>query len=228
MILASSSEISSSSSPMRWAREDSAALVAAVTGSVDRVGRSPLAAAMNCGVGRPLIRLWSWSGAREGQLAHLGEGLDPGLAGRPFGHHEDPDGLDGTVSGLGRCRGLSPTGRPERPRPRRSDRTCPGDAVLAVVAIDLDDLDAGSGEEPGQSGPIGPGPLHADLPDRPEAGQPREQGRIALGVAPNDSVPSRPPTSSKAAATWTSPWVSMPPVTARAASTMVMPSLPFL
>ena len=33
------------------------ALVATVTGSADRVGRSPLAAAMNCGAGRPLIRL---------------------------------------------------------------------------------------------------------------------------------------------------------------------------
>src|SRR5271169_1952533 len=48
---------------MRWPNDDSATFAAAVTGSVDRVDRNPLAAAMNWGVARPLIRLWSWSGA---------------------------------------------------------------------------------------------------------------------------------------------------------------------
>ena len=52
--------------------------------------------------------------------------------------------------------------------------------VLAVVPIDLDHLDPGSSEEPGQSGPIGTGPFHADFPDSSEADQPRKQGRIAL------------------------------------------------
>ena len=35
------------------------------------------------------------------EVAHLDEGLDPGLAGRALGDDEDPDGLDGTVPGLG-------------------------------------------------------------------------------------------------------------------------------
>jgi hypothetical protein len=35
------------------------------------------------------------------EVAHLDERVDPGLAGRTLGHHEDPDGLDRTVSRLG-------------------------------------------------------------------------------------------------------------------------------
>ncbi len=67
-------------SPMRWASEESDAFVATVTGSVDRVGRSPLAAAMNCGAGRPLMRL-ELVGSGKRQLAHLGEGLHSRLTG---------------------------------------------------------------------------------------------------------------------------------------------------
>ena len=47
MIRASSSAISSSSSPTRWASDDNEALVAAVTGSAERVGRRPWATATN-------------------------------------------------------------------------------------------------------------------------------------------------------------------------------------
>ena len=32
------------------------------------------------------------------EVTHLDERLDPGLAGRPLGDDEDPDGLDGTVA----------------------------------------------------------------------------------------------------------------------------------
>ena len=45
-------------------------------------------------------------------------------------------------------------------------------------------------------------------------------------VVGNDSTPSRPPMLSSAAATWTSRWVSTPPVTGRVASTMVI-AIPF-
>src|SRR5215470_899021 len=41
------------------------------------------------------------------------------------------------------------------------------------------------------------------------------------GVAANSCTPSRPPIVSSAAAIWVSAWVSTPPVTARASSTMV-------
>jgi hypothetical protein len=34
-------------------------------------------------------------------MAHLDQGLDPGLAGRALGDDEDPDRLDGTVPRLG-------------------------------------------------------------------------------------------------------------------------------
>ena len=49
------------------------------------------------------------------------------------------------------------------------------------------------------------------------------------GEATKLSVPSTPPTWSTAAATWSSPWVSTPPVTGRAASMVVMaiPSSPY-
>ena len=52
-----------SRSATRWASEESDALVAAVTTSGERVGRSPWAAATNSVIGRPLRRLCSWSGA---------------------------------------------------------------------------------------------------------------------------------------------------------------------
>jgi hypothetical protein len=52
---------------------------------------------------------------------------------------------------------------------------------LAVVAVDFDHLDPRPGEEPGQACPIGPGPFHADRPDPPKPGEPREQCHIAVG-----------------------------------------------
>ncbi len=48
---------------MRWASEDKEALVAAVTGSGDRVGRSLVPSATRAGTDRPLRRQRSCSGA---------------------------------------------------------------------------------------------------------------------------------------------------------------------
>ena len=62
-ILASSSASSSSSAWIRCANEDSDALVAAVTGSGDRVGRSLVPSATRAGTERPLRRQRSCSGA---------------------------------------------------------------------------------------------------------------------------------------------------------------------
>ena len=117
---------------------------------------------------------------RKGQLAHLGEGLHPGLASRPFGNHQDPDGLDRTISDL-----AWPWA------PRQGSTSCLNGVdriglalattVLAVVPIDLDHLDTGPGKKPGQSGSIGTRPFHTDPLNYPEAGQPGKQGRVALG-----------------------------------------------
>ncbi len=90
-------------------------------------------------------------GDGEGQLAHLGEGLHPGLASRPFRHDEDPDGLDRTVPRLGATIGCSAGCLDRVDRVGLTGAT----AILAVGPVDFDDFDAGSGQEPGQSGAIG-------------------------------------------------------------------------
>jgi hypothetical protein len=72
----------------RWANELSEALVAAVTGSAELFARSPWAT--NLGIARPFRRPWSWSGPSEDELAHLDDGLGPGLAGRALGHRRGP------------------------------------------------------------------------------------------------------------------------------------------
>ncbi len=43
---------------------------------------------------------------------------------------------------------------------------------LAVLAVDFDDVDSGSGEEAGDARPIGTRPLHADLSDVAEGLEP--------------------------------------------------------
>ncbi len=55
---------------------------------------------------------------------------------------------------------------------------------LAVLAVNFDDVDSGSGEVTGDAGSIGPGPLHADLADLPEGFEPGQQLRVAVGVGP--------------------------------------------
>ena len=45
-------------------------------------------------------------------MAHLDEGLDLGLASRALGHDQDPDGFDGTVSGLRASGGPATEGGP--------------------------------------------------------------------------------------------------------------------
>ena len=80
-------------------------MVAAVTTSGERVGRSPWAAATNGGDGQALESALELVRGAEGELAHLGERLDAGPAGRTLGDDEDPDGLDAAVSALGRSVG---------------------------------------------------------------------------------------------------------------------------
>jgi hypothetical protein len=53
---------------------------------------------------------------------------------------------------------------------------------LAVLAVHLDNVDPGSGEETGDAGPIGPGPFHTDLADLSESLEPAQQLGVAVGV----------------------------------------------
>ena len=103
--MASRSEISSSRSVTQCASEESDALVAEVTPSGQRVGRSPWAAATKPRDGQSFEAALELVRGAEGQLAHLAERLDPGPSGRAFGHDEDPDRFDRTVPALGRSIG---------------------------------------------------------------------------------------------------------------------------
>ncbi len=59
---------------------------------------------------------------------------------------------------------------------------------LAVLTVHLYDVDPGSGEEAGDAGPIGPGPLHPDHADLPEGLEPAQQLGVAVGrSARNDA-----------------------------------------
>src|SRR5664280_690954 len=62
-IFSSNSATSASRDWTRWASEESDALVAAVNGSADRVGRSFAASPTSAVTDRPFRREWSWSGA---------------------------------------------------------------------------------------------------------------------------------------------------------------------
>ena len=79
---------------MRWASDESAAL----GGRRHRVRRAggpqALAGGNELRSGQALDPALQLVRGGKGKLAHLSEGLDPGLAGRPLGHHQHPDGLD--------------------------------------------------------------------------------------------------------------------------------------
>ena len=112
-------------------------------------------------------------------MAHLDEGLNPGLAGRAFGHDEDPDGLDRAVSGLRFAARPTTEGGPGCFDRIEGIGLATAPALLTIGSVDLDDLDAHPAQVAGQSGPIGTGALDADLGDVAEALEPREQGLVA-------------------------------------------------
>ena len=67
-------------------------------------------------------------------------------------------------------------------------------------------------------------PTRSRVPNEPSHCARSTRPAVVVG---NDSTPSTPPLASRAAATWTSRWVSTPPVMGRVVSTMAMaiPSL---
>ena len=78
----------------------------------------------------------------------------------------------------------------------------------------------------GQAGAVAAGALDTRRA-RPRRCDPSQPSRAAVagGVVANDSTPSSAPRSSSAAATWTSRWVSTPPVICGAMVVIVIPSL---
>ena len=120
----------------------------------------------------------------EGELAHLGERLDPGPSGRALGHDEDTDRLDRAVPSLGRSMGPARESGPGGLDGVEGIGLAAVVSGLTVLAVHFDDVDSGSGEETGDAGPIGPRPLHADLADFSEGFEPRQKIRVAVGVGP--------------------------------------------
>ena len=171
-----------SSASMRCASEDRDALVAAVTGSGDRVGRSLDSFGDQCRHREALETATKllWGGVAE--VAHLDECLDPGLAGRALGDDEDPDGLDGTVSRLrAAARSTAESGAGGFDGVE-GIRLAAATALLSVRSIDFDDLDANSAQVAGQSRPIRACALDADLGHVPESLEPGQQRLVAGGV----------------------------------------------
>src|SRR5262249_33349849 len=76
-------------------------------------------------------------------------------------------------------------------------------------------------QEPGQARSVGAGALHPDPATGPNPDSQPSSPRYPAEVVANSATPSSPPTASSAAATLRSKCVSTPPVTGRAASTMV-------
>jgi hypothetical protein len=119
---------------------------------------------------------------RVAQVTHLGDGLDPGVTGRALGHHKHPDGLDWTVLGLARARGPAAQCGPGRLDGIEGVGLAVVAPGLPVRPVDLDNLQALSPEEPGQSDAIGAGALDADLGHVAEPLEPGHQGLVAGGV----------------------------------------------
>src|ERR1017187_10344261 len=109
-------------------------------------------------------------------LAQRGDAM---VAGRATGDVQDPQGFDVAVATLGLSFRLA-----------RQCRLGGGDGVdgiglalamagLAIGAVDLDDLDAGTSEEPGQLGAVGTGALDSHPCHRSEPGEPPKQLLVA-------------------------------------------------
>ncbi len=93
--------------------------------------------------------------------------------------------------------------------------------LLAVGAVHLHHLHPRPAQVTGQAGPVAAGALHPDPHHRAEAGQPTQQLAVTRRRGRKLLHPHSPPIRSNAAATFTSRWVSTPPVTGRAVSTVV-------
>src|ERR1700736_5230781 len=117
------------------------------------------------------------------EVTHLDDGLDPGLSGRTLRHHEDSDGLNGTVLGLARSRGPTADGGPGGLDCIERIGLALVAAGLPVGAVDFYDLNALPPQEPREAGPIGAGALDADFGHLAESLEPDQQRFVAAGVS---------------------------------------------
>ena len=151
-IRSSSSANSSSRALIRWASEDNDALVAAVTGSADRVGRS-LSFGHESRDRQALQAATELFRGAVAEVAHLDQRLDPGLAGRALGHDQDPDGFDGAVAGLGLAARPAAQGSAGRFDGIERIGLATAAPLLSVRSVDLDDVDTHSAQVTGQPRP---------------------------------------------------------------------------
>ena len=107
-----------------------------------------------------------------------GAGLDRGAA----RHTQGPDRLDASVGALGHHCGTAVERGPRRCLRVDGVGLAAAAAHLAVRAVHIDDVDAGSREVPGEARAVGAGSLHADALDAAVAAEPSQQRRVAGGV----------------------------------------------
>src|ERR1017187_6738669 len=177
-IRSSSSANSSSRELIRFASEESDALV-----SAERVGRT----------GRPKLDPFGHQSrdtqtlqsasqlvrGRVAQVAHLDQSFDSSLTGRALGHDQDADRFDGTVSGLRTAGGPTAEGSSSGFDGVEGIGLATAASLVTVGTIHLDHGDARSAQVAGQPGTIGASPLHADLGDVAKRVQPLEQRLVA-------------------------------------------------
>jgi hypothetical protein len=83
-------------------------------------------------------------------VVHLDERLDPGLAGRALGDHEDTDGLDCAVSRLGAAGDSAAQCGPGGFNGVEGIGLAGPPALLSIRSIDFDDLDSHAAQMAGQ------------------------------------------------------------------------------
>ena len=166
----------------RRARQRSARLAAERTRSPCVSGRIRAQAATVRAVFSARRRSLTGSGAGHDDSVDLvggdGAGLDRGAA----RHTQGPDRLDASVGALGHHCGTAVERGPCRWLRVDGVGLAAAAAHLAVRAVRIDDVDAGSREVPGEARAVGAGSLHADALDAAVAAEPSQQRRAAGGV----------------------------------------------
>ena len=178
---------------MRRASEDSDALVAAVTGSGDRVGRSRDPFGDQGRHRKAFEAATELLGGGVAEVAHLDEGLGSCLAGRALGDDKDPDRLDCAVPGLRAAARSTAEGGPGGFDGVEGIGLAAATALLSIGSVDLDDLDAPSSQVASQAGPIRARALDADLGHVPEGLEPGQQRLVAGGVGLEALRAEQPP-----------------------------------
>ena len=180
-------------------------------------------------------RPWRVPGEPGPQVIGAGQDQGPGLVDSPGafsrgaapGDHQGPDRLHSAVPALRGAAGPAGLRGPgSADRVQRVGLALRA-TVLPVGAVYLDDPDACRGDVAGQSGAVTAGPFDADQGDGPESAQPAQQGGIAGRRGGELPDAGQPADGIERGGDMLSAWVSTPPVTERASSTMVK-AIPFL